>query len=167
MKKIEDLTQEEIKEMSKNELCALLRNYGVYLKNDGIDYKVEKLLESALNLKEKSVEKKKKVEEEQKVKPIAPDVPPEEAKDPVSTLFEMGYQTKEDVLRALQALRDAKKELQEEQRKVDEKIEKLAAEEILLDAKRVSVQEQCKKLEQEYKTWQEWHDKVVASKNAT
>lgn len=162
--KIEQLTQTKIKEMEHGELCQLLMNYGVKLKDDGADYPKDKLLESALQLKKKADEKQKKIKEESVPQAIAPDVPEEQAKDPIGTLFSMGYDTKEDVLRALQALVSAKRDLEKKEAEINEKAKVISEEEAKLDAKRASVQKQCKQLEQEYKTWQEWHDKVVAAK---
>lgn len=162
--KIEELTRTDIRAMNEEEMYDELKNYGVSLDRPVMDYKKEKLLEAMLGVKDKSEARLKKAKEEEKVQPIAPDVTKEEAKDPIAVLFEMGYETKEDVLRGLQALKKAKEELLKKEREITDKAAMMVEEELKLDVKRKTVKEHCKKLEQEYKTWQTEHDRIIAVK---
>lgn len=164
--KLEALTRTNINALSKDELRELLLNYGVFLKDGGTDMTREKFLELALELKAKSETKQEEIKEAEKPQEIAPDVPQDQKENPVASLFEMGYETKEDVLRALQALRKAKSELEAKENEINEKAVIIVEETARLEEKRTSVDKQCKTLEQEYKTWQQWHDKVVAAKKS-
>jgi|TARA_R100001530_G_scaffold18915_2_gene16066 K+ transporter len=164
--KIEQLTKAKIKVMNKEELFELLKNYGVALK-DITNYEESKLLESALELKDKSAATQKKIAEAEKPQEAVPDLTKEDKDDPVKSLFEMGYNTQEDVQRALQAIKNAKKELELKEQEFAEKAEIITQEEAKLEEKRKSVNIKLRKLEEEYKTWQEWHDKVIAAKKST
>jgi hypothetical protein len=163
--KIEKLTKADIKKMKKDELFDLLKNYGVVLR-DITTYEEDKLLESTLALKDKSLAMEKKRAEEEKPQEATPDLTKDEKEDPVKSLFEMGYSSTEDVQRALQAVKNAKKELELKEQEITEKAEIMVQEESKLETKRKTVDEKCRKLEQEYKTWQEWHDKVIAAKKS-
>lgn len=165
--KIEELTKQAIESMSREEHIDLLLNYGVSLKDRGIDISDDKLLNSALDLKKRSDEKKNQAKKEQEKVEVAPDVTPEERKDPVKSLFEMGYETHDDVLRALQSIKLAKQELERKQQETDEKLKDMKEEEMRLAQKRKDIDKKCKELEQEYKTWQLAHDKLIAAKKSS
>ena len=166
MNKLEQLSHADIKAMSHAELCGLLRNYGVLLKDHGVDYAIEKLLASALALKKKSDEKLAQISKNEEPQDPAPDLTKEEKEEPVKSLYALGYNSRESLISDLQALKRTKKDLDLKEQEIEEKAKVIFEEGAKLDAKKVQIEIQRSRLEQESKTYKEAHDRLVAAKKS-
>lgn len=150
--------------MEKMELFDLLKNYGVIMNKDLQDLEEDKLREAALMLKNKSDENIKRVQEEQKPIDPTPDMKREEKEEPVATFYTLGYNNKQELLNDIQALRTAKKEAEARKAELPELEKSMEDKSKALDIKEQKIQAQSTKLAQEYKQYQDMHDKLVAAK---
>jgi len=165
MNKIEQTTPEEIEGMSKEDLFILLKNYGVIVRKDIMDYEEDKLREAAMALKSKSDENIKKLQEAGQPSDPFPNLSPEEKEDPVSAMAKMGYSDRKHILLDIQALKSHKAVLDQRMKDVDEIEAKISAREAKLDGKESQIEKKAQQLAEDYKKNKEIFGRIKGAKS--
>lgn len=151
--------------MNKEELFLLLRNYGVTMSGDIMDYEEEDLRASTVELKKKAEEAAKKIKEAEKPEDPLPEVKEEEKKAPELTLQGMGYNDKNEALRAINSIRSAQRDLDKQKMEMDDKVEEMKREAEKMEARNATIELKAIKLAEDYKKLQIMHDTVQLAKH--